>query len=964
MGAVDGEEAVLAVQAPKLLRQLFHGVSVAVLGMSLEGEKVGRFGGLLVGVLAALQKLLDEQVEGPAHRHVSLSYGLFAVSDSSCIDLLTYARKDIEEIEELMREWCPLTETQSVDQIIGSIRQGYSLPCIALVRLFVRGSEEGLPGAMSTLLLADLGSLSGGGSGGGGNSNSSSSSSGGAALEKSFALLKSHILTLDQPFITSSSQLESNNLFTPRSSTFLATFLERCFGGDLATLVVADLPRLGNARSMQSFAQLLDCIRRVKNRPTCQLETPEMLELNLLVETHGKLEVEHRAIRRELRQLQKALRVTEKQRESLLSEQAMVCSDRETERLDYQYELARIAMEKVQIHERIRQCEIDLVCMEHERLLLLAEMSNKQRQLAELEERLCSSVQERDKIKEEYSREVKGLAARLESASKQLETAEQERMRLQSSLDGATSRIGDLQRQIGAVERAKGEIEASLEQKSAASSQQLEAKLADLAKLRLDLDRARENEAQLQRRLGSLESTADAYKTSVGELEARLAAMKVENVALHAKLEVLSMKPQSPEVSRTIRAMEDKWLAERQAMHSVMDELRQMIKDKNSGAASPLLLSTDHSTTMTGPASKKSRLSSVFTTADHRPSLRRGRAGQHDGDEEEEEEERDAQASDGKGVGMRLTTGRERRKSVTFANIPSSGEPESPTQATPQSGSRRSRRNSSSGVNGEKVLPIGAKKATNSTTEPSSATAYKKSSGGKMLAPPPPSYQRRGKAAAAGKGANSTNSGAPVASIVERIKDGASANVSTAPAVKLSRTTKAGGRGAEEEALGKGVQTVDRALSKLLDEEVRKDGPHEGIIIPGTPPKGNAPNVAPNSPAKTWKPSAFIPALARKPTGTAAAVTGESIAATTAVAPRSATSNVFAGLSFATGGSADEGFRKRIKLPDRAKPSLAFTTAAAAGSEQMDVSLRRNNLDSSIMSSFNIPAAGAKSSGK
>lgn len=932
MDSVDGEEAVLAVQAPKLLRQLFHGISVAVLGMSLEGEKVGRFSGLLVGILTALQKLLDEQARGPARRHVSLSYGLFAVSDSSCIDLLTYSRKDIEEIEPLVREWCPLTETQDVDQIIGSIRQGYSLPCVALVRLFVRGSEEGLPGAMSTLLLADLGPLSNGSSG-----------SGGPALEKSFALLKSHILTLDQPFISSSSTADSNLVPRP-SPTFLATFLERCFGGDMATLVVADLPRLGNARSMLGFAQLLDCIRRIKNRPTCQLETPEMLELNLLVETHGKLEVEHRAIRRELRQLQKALRVTERQRESLLSEQALACSDREVERLDYQYELARIAMEKVQIHERIRQCEIDLVCMEHERLLLLAEMGNKQRQLAELEERLCSSVQERDKIKEEYSREVKGLAARLESASKQLETAEQERMRLQGSLDGATSRIGDLQRQIGAVERAKSEIETCLEQKSAASSQQLEAKLADLAKLRLELDRARENEAQLQRRLGSLESTADAYKTSVGELEARLAAMKVENVALHAKLEVLSMKPQSPEVSRTIRVMEDKWLAERQAMHSVMDELRQMIKDKN-GATSPLLLPTDHHSTTTGPASKKSRLSSVFTEAD-RPSQRRGRAGQHEKDDDDEGD---------RNVGARQTPRRERRKSVTFANIP--GGPELAAQGgalTPQSGSRRSRRNSLSNTSGGGVS-MGARKTANPTPEPSSTTH--KRAGSKVLAPPPSSSQRRG------KGTNlvslsSGNSGAPIASIVERIKDGAG----TAPAVKLSKTS----RGAEVVS-GRGVQTVDKALSKLLDEEVDRGGPHEGVVIPGTPPKGNAPSIAPNSPAKTWKPSAFIPALARKPTGAGA---GEPIVSTmaAAAAPRPAMSNVFAGLSFAAGGSADEGFRKRIKLPDRAKPSLAFTSSApgAMGVEQVgDAPLRRNNLDSSIMSTFNIPAAGGgRSDGK
>lgn len=166
---VDEKTLVAKLEIPSLLRQLLQGISLGVLGMGVEGEKIGAFGPVLKDILYSLQDILNEQ----GTVKVSLSFSIFGITDTSCIDLLNYSRKDLEQIQSLV-EWTPLNHIDSIEPVCEAINQGYSLPCVILLRLFCKAKEgESLPGTMSTLLLADLGSTSPG-----------------AALEKSFAQLR------------------------------------------------------------------------------------------------------------------------------------------------------------------------------------------------------------------------------------------------------------------------------------------------------------------------------------------------------------------------------------------------------------------------------------------------------------------------------------------------------------------------------------------------------------------------------------------------------------------------------------------------------------------------------------------------------------------------------------------------------------------------------------------------------
>lgn len=153
-----------------LLRQLLHGISVGIFSLGLEGEKPGSYGPFIVRVLLALQAMIDagrELGEGA----VTLSFGIYGVSDASCVDLLTYHRKDIGEVAAL-QGWSELVPIDSVAAVVDSVQQGYSLPCIVLLRILHRPAGEGAAATMSTLAMGDFGPITGG-----------------SPLEKSFAQL-------------------------------------------------------------------------------------------------------------------------------------------------------------------------------------------------------------------------------------------------------------------------------------------------------------------------------------------------------------------------------------------------------------------------------------------------------------------------------------------------------------------------------------------------------------------------------------------------------------------------------------------------------------------------------------------------------------------------------------------------------------------------------------------------------
>lgn len=184
-----GEDSIQALHnkldLTKNLSQLWEGYSMGLIGIGGEGERAGAYSSFLLSTLNKCKEQFEHFQLGGQHS-TDISYAIYGLSDSSCIDLLTYARMDTSEVEAIVRSpWAPLNKVESMDEVYRALEQGYSLPCVTLVRFLVRSintdsqTEEGNSATMSTLLLADLGSLGSG-----------------AALEKSLAQIRKKFILL------------------------------------------------------------------------------------------------------------------------------------------------------------------------------------------------------------------------------------------------------------------------------------------------------------------------------------------------------------------------------------------------------------------------------------------------------------------------------------------------------------------------------------------------------------------------------------------------------------------------------------------------------------------------------------------------------------------------------------------------------------------------------------------------
>ncbi len=390
------------------------------------------------------------------------------------------------------------------------------------------------------------------------------------------AHLESTIITMDQSIVELGSLAENKS--------YLSTFVEDYLGGDGLCMVIADVPSAASLRSMQAFVQFLSALRRIKNRPTANVESPEMVELGILVKVHHQLEAEHRSIRKELRGLQKELRASDSERLAIVALHSRTVCASETQKWQHEYDLACLDMAALQVRERIRACEISLVGMDHERLVLLAEMDRKQREILHLDRLLAESIDERVAMESHYASQVGDLKDHLAEAHQRIVSSETERSRMEGEVAVASSKVAALTEQIKLIERERA-VSISRFESMAADDARIAS--SELARLKLDLSSAHDSEAKLQRRLAELDRLTLSNQSVVRDFESKISSLRMENAALHAKLEVLSIKPQSPHVNRTMEVMEEKWRAEKNAMHLLMEDMRRMVNERTGAQAGP-----------------------------------------------------------------------------------------------------------------------------------------------------------------------------------------------------------------------------------------------------------------------------------------------------------------------------------------------------------------------------------------
>lgn len=925
---IGKDEGLPRTSVTRLLRQLLHGVGVGIFGFG--AEKIGEHRKMICSVLDILESLIQSQGKD---LNVSLSFGIFGINDSSCVDLTTFERFDTEAIEDLVKSWARLTPIKSIQSVKKSI-ENYALPVVILIRLFVKPLDSSLPSSMATLTIADLGPMM--------------STS---VLDRSLSSWRSAVLTMDQARVAGRPRIALNHLMP---------FMEEHFGGDSECLVLLNIPASGGERAIISQLQIVDAVRRIKNRPLAKLETREMIELSVLVEAHSKLEEEHSELRHQLSCLQKQLKFAGREKDRLLQEMSQISTDKEIELCEFDYAITALDMERIVMAEKARQCEINLVVVDHERLILRSDMWACQVELERLENLLLIANRQREEAEEQSRETINILSEKLTDATGTLLAMERDKSSLLEDVKCSVLRVTELEKTIATMETQQSILVSNHSKTSAEENYRLET-------LKNELDTAKSAETILYEKIKTLESEKRKHETTVLEVENQMKELRIENATLQAKLQVLSTaKPQSPQVSRTIDLMELKWQSEKEALYSMMNDLRSLVKERKPmeyhqipvypmyappQIASPPIVNLQTSgpsgdigaPIVVPPAEKISRLDLALAQQKPRESTRKPITVQ------KRIKPTESHAGNNKGLTKRITIANKRDTKMSLEdddynpqtddsvnsfepieNIITNNHTINSQRTGIMSTGSRSRKNSiSKNVHFDDTNDILDYDPGMDLVIPQASFSLSKNFAGKK--------QESIKCTHLEEKAPITSKNTIKKTTSQKYTSESACNLTnasnSATITKDTVTSKSKPKAVVKTSKAfKENASVLSSRDAVLDNNYTDDVPMEDVAIPGTPP--------PASPAKVWKPSSFVPGLKK-------------------------TTNSFSKTACSTLGMLnrddDNSFRKRIKLPERIRPTTlpGVDVATVLGGSRRAID---QGTYSTIITAFDMPTeSGSKS---
>lgn len=297
-----------------------------------ESDVPGSRSQFLIENLECLQRIMNQN----SYRfEYSMSFTIFGVSDGHCVNLLNYKKFNSLDIEAFFQDYEIMEPFENFEDVKQVISKGYSLPILVFVQLRTESKNEleGSAANISNLCLADLGSLS--------NPN----------MERSFANLKSLILTLDQTFVSGELRIKESPL-----THLLAPFL----GGNSHSLVLMEILTNSSFSAVCDAFLFADSIRRVKNRIEQVFENYLAEEVDDLWEQNCKLSKDKEAMEDELKELNSSLSRLLCDQNLIKGERDLLSVDNEAQKFILDYNLARMEVEKLQVKEKIRALRIEM----------------------------------------------------------------------------------------------------------------------------------------------------------------------------------------------------------------------------------------------------------------------------------------------------------------------------------------------------------------------------------------------------------------------------------------------------------------------------------------------------------------------------------------------------------------------------------------------------------------------------
>ena len=267
-------------------------------------------------------------------------FRILSISDSSCIDLGSLEKISLHQVADLANTDFENMTEGSVRDIRQVLANGYTLPS------HHHHQSQGDWGLVGNLLVADLCQC--------------------GPVEKSVQLLKQMVLAMDP------TSMSENEL--PSQESFLTCLLTPFVGGDALGAFVFDLQSEvydSNPRALHHGLQFAEAVRRIKNRATQHSQNPLIKELSELAVFNEKLESERKTAHRQLASLKYSMSKLQEDRTRLVSAFKSANSSSEMQRLEFEYEHAKMELEQVELQDQLRKCEIEIVTLDQQNIDLI-----------------------------------------------------------------------------------------------------------------------------------------------------------------------------------------------------------------------------------------------------------------------------------------------------------------------------------------------------------------------------------------------------------------------------------------------------------------------------------------------------------------------------------------------------------------------------------------------------------------
>jgi hypothetical protein len=318
-------------------------------------------------------------------------------------------------------------------------------------------------------------------------------------------------------------------------------------------------------------------------------------KLSDLEALNDTLQTDKRQTLKDLKELRRSLEELDGERKRLQCELDLQKCSSECERFEKEYIAATLELQALDLKDRLRKCEVELLTLDQ----LNVKLKQEKHFVLEEQSRERHLVHQQNKIWKESERkhqnEIDSLGKKFLDASNNLEYSRREAEDLRVEITKAHDQI----HRLGNDLRRKEEENSRIVQKMANSPTKTQQEL-QISSLRRDLETTRLTEERLTEMLRKNEDRAEEHRRLMLNLERQLGDLKAENARLTALqqqpfigstqpsiLQALAQEKSSTsggsswvDITKQLSKFESDWKAERQQIHSILRQVQDTVTQK------------------------------------------------------------------------------------------------------------------------------------------------------------------------------------------------------------------------------------------------------------------------------------------------------------------------------------------------------------------------------------------------